>query len=168
MRRSILFLALMVAACDPYGRWPAQTTVYPWVYTEIPLENYEEVRWETEDWDPFVDYEKSALYLLKALNHRPGAPQETLIHHGLMRPTIPPINETDVRLSLVGDVMWMGGNWANFADDVSEHLDGHLRIGNLETPTSSGHPTDPRRPGLVHVQCASPSYSTACHSTWSR
>jgi poly-gamma-glutamate synthesis protein (capsule biosynthesis protein) len=128
-------------ACSPYNGW--SDAVFPYVYTpEESIEDYEEVRWETEDWDPAKDLAQSALYLLKANYHRPDAGLEQLLHHGAMRPSIPPVVEEDVTLSFVGDVMWLGGNWSGFADPVAHLLDGDLRIGNLETPTDPDGPTE--------------------------
>ena len=133
---------LLLVACDPYAAWPEDGTYFPWVYTpEVGLEDYEEVRWETEDWDPSEDYGQAGRYLLKLQYHRPGAPDESLDHFEAMRAQIPPL-AGGVRLSLVGDVMWLGENWDAFALPVADLLDGDLRVGNLETPTSPEHPTE--------------------------
>ena len=147
MGRLALFAALLAVivgttACDPYAAWPDPTTVYPYVYTpQTDLEDYETVRYETETWDPAEDFDMVGLYLLKASYHRPGAPDETLDHHAAMRGQIPPLG-AGVRLSFVGDVMYVGDNWDTFATPAAGLLDGDLRIGNLETPTSADHPTD--------------------------
>ncbi len=135
----LLPAALLLAACDP---WPADGTVFPWVYTpETDLEDWEEVRWETETWDAENDPEMAGLYLRKALEHREGAPVESLDHFEAMRPQLPALGP-GVQLSFVGDVMWVGDNWSDYAAGASGLLDGDLRIGNLETPTSPEHSTE--------------------------
>ena len=127
---------------DPYAHWPADGSEFPYLYTpETDLEPYEEVRWETETWDPGEDLDMTALYVLKSVEHRPGAPLESLEHFEAMRPQVPAPGG-GVRLSLVGDVMWIGDNWAEYATPVAGLLDGDLRVGNLETPTSAEHPTE--------------------------
>ena len=139
---------LLLAACDPYARWPEPGEAYPDVYTpEADLEPYEEVRWETETWDPATDLDLAAQYLLKAQNHRPGAPRESLRHFEAMRSQVQPLG-AGIRLSLVGDVMWVGSNWEAFALPAAGLLDGDLRVGNLETPTSPDHSTEDRALGL--------------------
>ena len=138
---SLVLVALLGCACDPYAAWPDPTTVYPHVYTpQAGLENYEEVRWETETWSPDTDPGQAGLYLRKAQLHRPGAPEETVEHHRLMRPDLPPLGDGPV-LSFVGDIMWVGENWDAFALPVADLLDG-VRVGNLETPTDPASPTD--------------------------
>lgn len=145
--RSVLPL-LLLAGCDPYRAWPEAQAVFPWVYTpESGLEPYEEVRWETETWDPSTDTEQAGLYLQKALLHRKGAPIESLAHFAHMRGELPPLGE-GLRLSFVGDVMWVGDNWEAFALPAASLLDGALRVGNLETPTAPGFPTEPAELGL--------------------
>jgi len=89
----------------------------------------------------------SSLYVLKVLYHRLGAPVEELEHFALLLPTLPPLDE-GLRLSFVGDIMYIGGNWSTYALSTSPLLDGDLRVGNLETPTSPDHPTEPRALGL--------------------
>jgi len=124
---------------DPYAEWPQDGTYFPYVYTpQTDLEPYEEVRWETETWDPAEDLEMTAYYLLKSQNHRPGAPEESLEHFERMRESIPPLGG-EPNLSFVGDVMWIGDNWSRFAEPAGPLLQGELRVGNLETPTSADH-----------------------------
>ena len=133
---------LLLPACDPYGAWPDPETVFPWIYTpEADLEDYEQVRWETESWDPEQDMSEVGLYLKKAAYHRPGAPVESLLHFGAMRAQLPALG-AGLQLSFVGDVMWVGENWYSYAQPVAQLLDGELRIGNLETPTSAEHSTE--------------------------
>jgi hypothetical protein len=133
---------VVLAGCDPYAAWPDPESVFPWRYTEqTDLEPYEEIRFETETWDPLVDLEELLLYAQKANVHRPWAPPETIEHFGRLRPTIPPLVESDVLLSFVGDVMYFEGNWGHFADPVADKLVG-VRVGNLETPVSTLHPTN--------------------------
>lgn len=121
---------------DPYAAWPDPTTVFPWVYTpEDGLTAYEELRWETETWDPYEDTAAAGQYLLKASNHRPSAPVEVLAHHEALNPRIPALSGDGVSLTFVGDVMWLGDSWDTFALPVNSLLDGDLRIANLETPT---------------------------------
>lgn len=147
----LLPLILLLAACepsDPYADWPVATDAYPWVYTpEVDLEPWEEVRWETETWDPASDPGMAGNYILKVQNHRPSAPAEVLQHFEQQRDTLPPVGG-GIQLSLVGDVMWLGENWDAFALPVAHLLDGDLRVGNLETPTSPDHPTRQQDLGL--------------------
>ncbi len=138
---ALVALLPALASCDPYADWPETGSYFPYVYTpEDDLEDYHHVRWETETWDPAEDYEEVGLYLLKAVDHRPSAPDESLEHFAQMRGRIPPPG-AGTTLSLVGDVMWVGDNWAHYAEPAAPLLDGELRVGNLETPTSPDHPT---------------------------
>lgn len=144
----LLTLSLfMVSGCDDYSDWPAAGTFFPHVYTaETGLKDYEKVRWETETWTP-DDIQTAALYVAKLALHRKGAPQESLEHFARMRQQIPPLDQ-GIRLSFVGDVMWVKGNWKDFAKPAGVLLDGDLRVGNLETPTSKDHSTKERALGL--------------------
>ncbi len=146
----VLFALLPVAvlaACseaprteDAYAHWPAEGTYFPYTYTpETDLESYEDVRWETETWVPTEDLDLAGQYLLKSSYHRPGAPEESLDHFAAMRSAVPPLGAAP-DLSLVGDVMWVGDNWSTYAEGAAQMLDGTLRVGNLETPTSPNHP----------------------------
>ena len=139
-----LLAPLVVGACG----WTDRHELYPWVYTpEQDLEDWAHVRWETEDWDPATDKAKTASYLIKMISHRKGAPVESLEHFEAMRGQVPPLGE-GVRISFVGDVMWVGDNWSTFLGPVAPLLDGDLRVGNLETPTSPEHPTSLDELGL--------------------
>lgn len=141
-RRVLPALVVLLGACDPYARWPDPSHVFPWVHTrETGLEPYEEIRFETDTWEPLVDTYETALYVIKSFEHRTGAPPETLLHFGSSRP--PPIVEGHPLLSFVGDLMVMEDAAPSYAADVAPLLDGALRIGNLETPVSPIHPTDP-------------------------
>lgn len=141
-----MWLWLLAVGCDPYAGWPEQA--FPAVYTpETDLPAYAAVRWETETWDPSSDQATAALYLLKAANHRPSAPVEVLDHFAAMRPTLPTA-QGERTLSFLGDAMWITDNYAHVSDEVASLLDGDLRIGNLETPTSPDHPTDAGALGL--------------------
>ncbi len=149
MRRSaaVLVLAVLIgcpsAPQDPYAAWPDSRVTFPWgVPAEMDLESWEEVRWETETWDPFVDQSTAAAYLIKASQHRQGAADEVVEHHHVMNGALPPLSGSGVRLSFVGDVMWLGTSWSTFALPVAGLLDGDLRIGNLETPVVPGESTD--------------------------
>lgn len=134
---------------DPYAAWPDPATVFPWAYTpEVGLTAYEELRWETETWDPYEDTAAAGQYLLKASNHRPSAPDDVLAHHAAMTPEIPALTGGGVRLTFVGDVMWLGDSWDTFALPVNHLLDGDLRIGNLETPTDPNQTQDIDELGL--------------------
>jgi len=140
---------LFILACDPYHAWPEAGTYFPYRYTDqSDLEDYEKVRWETETWTPASDPTSAALYLLKANYHRPGAPIETQFHFGQSRAGLPPLQADALTVSMVGDVMWTGGGWSETYDEVAALLDGDLRIGNLETPLSTEHPTDQGALGL--------------------
>ena len=142
----VVTLASSAAGCEPADDWPEPGTYFPYVYTpQDDLEPYEDVRYETETWS-MEDAEMVGLYVLKALYHRLGAPVEELEHFELMRPQIPPLGE-GLRLTFVGDVMYIGGNWASYALPATPLLDGDYRAGNLETPTSPDHPTEPRALG---------------------
>ena len=145
---AVLGVLALVTACDPWAAWPEEGTYFPFVYSpQTDLEPYEEVRWETETWDPSDDLEQAGQYILKLHNHRAGAPVEALEHFETHRAQLPPLGE-GVRLSFVGDVMWLGENWSEFALPVAGLLDGDLRIGNLETPVSPDHPTEQDELGL--------------------
>lgn len=155
MRLALPAAACLLAACpsaepvDAYVAWPDPRATFPWgLPAETGLQPYEEVRWETETWDPFVDQGMAAQYLVKASQHRQGALPEVVEHHRLMNAAIPPLSGDGVRLSLVGDVMWLGTSWSTFALPVADLLDGDLRIGNLETPVVPGAPTDLEELGL--------------------
>jgi hypothetical protein len=133
----------------PYAGWPPPEEAFPWRFTpEEGLLPWQELRWETETWDPFEDSAAAGQYLLKASNHRTSAPVEVLEHHAAMNPSLPPLRGEGVRLSFVGDVMWLGASWDRFALPVADRLDGDLRIGNLETPTDPDQSTDLSELGL--------------------
>jgi hypothetical protein len=143
VRRAVPLSAFLLAACDPYASWPDPTEVFPWRYTpETDLPAYATVRVETETWVPLVDVEETGLYIQKSVYHKATAPYEERVHFGLVRPAIPPLTPRDPRMSFVGDIMRFDGNWAGFADPVADRLEG-IRVGNLETPVSREHPTDP-------------------------
>lgn len=143
LRPSLPLLAAVAAGCDPYAAWPDPTDVFPWgVPPEQGLPDYALVRVETETWTPLVDLTETALYVQKATLHKPSAPRDEVLHFGLMRPSMPALAPSDTRLSFVGDVMRFHGNWTGFADGVAELVDGDVRVGNLETPTSASFPTD--------------------------
>lgn len=135
-------ITLLLLACrDPEGV-SSPTDLYPYLYTpEEDLEPWEEVRVETETWRPEDDPDELALYVRKAFEHRKGAPVESLEHFAAMRAQIPALGE-GLRISLVGDIMWIGGNWTAAAEAASPLLDGDLRVGNLETPTSPSYSTE--------------------------
>jgi len=148
MRHILLLAAILLVACDPYADWPDPGDVFPYVFTpESNLQPFHTVRAETETWDPINDQDMAGLYLKKLLSQKPSAPAEVLEHFRSVRPQIPALGP-GVRLSFVGDVMWVGGNWKAFAAPAGKLLDGDLRVGNLETPTSSDHPTDSMALGL--------------------
>lgn len=129
-------------ACDPYADWPDEGTAFPWVYTpEEGLPAYADVRFETETWSLDDDPEMAGYYLLKAANHRPSAPVESLAHFDAMRLLLPPLVDGP-HLSFAGDVMWLGENWADALVPAAGLLDGDVRIGNLETPVAPSFPTD--------------------------
>lgn len=139
-------LLLLIGAClnaDGGASEVDEQTRFPYVFTpETDLDDYEKTRWETETWDS-TDPE-TGLYLLKAVNHRKGAPKEVLDHFEKMRqeiPPLPPAADGSVRVSFAGDIMWIGNNWAEYAKPVANLLDGDLRVGNLETPVSKDHST---------------------------
>lgn len=135
-------MLLLLLACDPWARWPDERAVFPWVHEEpTNLEPYESVRWETETWE-LTDPAMLGPYLLKTQLHRKGATDDVLAHHALLRPTLPPLVPTDLRLMFIGDVMWIRERWSDYGAAVQSRLDGDLRVGNLETPT------DPDQPGF--------------------
>lgn len=146
MIRLVPLLILLVgcpSAEDPYAAWPDPQQTFPWgLPAETDLQPYEEVRWETETWDPYVDQAMAAQYLVKASQHRQGSLPEVEQHHAAMNARIPALTGGGVRLSFVGDVMWLGTSWSTFALPVADLLDGDLRIGNLETPIVAGESTD--------------------------
>ncbi len=135
-------LALALVACaDPYSAWPEPTEVFPWVVTpETDLEPYEDVRFETGTWTPIVDAEETGLYIRKAALHRRSAPVEVLEHFEVEAPALDPAHPW---LSFAGDIMRIPGFVPSPMSAVAERLDGAVRLGNLETPVSPLHPTDP-------------------------
>lgn len=144
----VLLPVLLLLACEPEPAAPGGP-VFPEVYTpEDDLEPWESVRWETESWDPLADLDQAAMYLIKAVRHRRGAPVESLEHFAAQREAVPPLRAGDPTLSLVGDVMWLGGGWGTAFGPAAGLLDGDLRLGNLETPTSDALPTEQGALGL--------------------
>ena len=126
----------------------ASDPAFPYAYTpEEDLEFWAEARWETETWES-SETEMAAGYLLKAAYHRKSAPVESREHFEQMRAQIPAL-DAGLQLDFVGDVMWVGDNWAEYATPVTGLLDGDLRIGNLETPTSPDEPAELVASGLV-------------------
>ncbi|MBM4367023.1 MAG: CapA family protein [Deltaproteobacteria bacterium] len=135
-----------ILGCDPYAEWPAEGSYFPYAYTpESELQDYETVRWETESWTPEDDADQLALYLLKAQDHKPAGVAEVEAHFAAQSLPAPGDGQS---ISLAGDVMWVGDNWSSFAVPVADLLDGDLRVGNLETPVSSLHSTEPGALGL--------------------
>ena len=135
-------MVLGLLACGPYGAWPDDETVFPWVYTpEEGLPAYADVRFETETWSLEDDPELAGYYLLKAASHRTSAPVESLAHFDQMRAAIPPLADGP-HLSFAGDVMWLGENWEDALVPAAGLLDGDVRVGNLETPVAPSFPTD--------------------------
>lgn len=137
-----LSLALAAGCSGARGDDSAAPLVFPYTYTpQTDLEDYEEVRFETETWDPLVDADQAALYVEKSILHRKSAPVEELDHFDQMRPKLPPLG-AGAQIDFVGDVMWMGGNWSHFLDPAAGLLDGELRVGNVETPIDPDQPSD--------------------------
>lgn len=133
---------IWLVACVQPPADTAEPLVFPYTYTaQADLEDYEEVRFETETWDPLVDADQAALYVEKSILHRKGAPVEELEHFEQMRPKLPALG-SGVQVDFVGDVMWVGGNWSHFLDPAAAMLDGELRAGNLETPVDPAQPSD--------------------------
>ena len=138
-----LLLLGLCACTGPKGDdSSAPPLVFPYTYTpQTDLEDYEQVRFETETWDPLVDTDEAALYVEKSILHRTGAPVEELDHFDQMRPKLPPLG-AGAQIDFVGDVMWMGDNWSHFLDPAAGMLDGELRVGNIETPIDPDLPSD--------------------------
>jgi len=129
-----------VDAGDPYAAWPADPeAVFPWVYTpEENLPPYAHTRWETETWP--INGPESALYLRKLISHYTTAPQEVIQHFQATGAAIPPLG-AGVRLSLAGDILYVGENWENFARGAADLTTADLRIANLETAVSNLSPS---------------------------
>lgn len=135
-------MLLLLAACDPYAAWPAEGSYFPYVYTaETDLPTYADTRWETETWTPADDPDQLAKYIQKAALHRTGAPDESLLHFESMRDELSAL-APGTSASFVGDVMWLGENWSNFAFPAGDLLHGNVRVGNLETPTDPSQSTE--------------------------
>lgn len=149
--RTILPLALGMAACAPAANTPSvidEHDRYPYVHAqETGLEDYETVRWETETWG-FSDQPEFGLYLRKTQLHKKGSDADTVAHAEQMMDKIPAVVESDLRLSFVGDIMWIRDNWTTYADGVTDLIDGDLRVGNLETPTDPDQPDHADLPDL--------------------
>ncbi|MCB9671312.1 MAG: CapA family protein [Alphaproteobacteria bacterium] len=138
----------LLLACGPYHGWPDATEVFPYVTTpETDLPPWEEVRWETEAYDP-SDPTFVGLYLRKAVEHRKSAPPEVLEHFDAMRAQIPALAGPP-DLAAVGDIMYqVQDNWAHYAEPSAVLLeDAALRVGNLETPVAPSFSTEPRAYG---------------------
>ncbi len=143
----ILPILVLLSGCDPYQAWPDPHDVYPWVYTpETDLEDWENTRWEEGPWDTETEPTKNADYLTKAVLHRTGAPLETAQHFGLMRSRMPAVVPDHLVINFVGDTMYTGDPSADYSP-VSHLLDGHLRVGNLETLASPGQVAGTGGPG---------------------
>ena len=145
----IAALLLILQGCeeDPYAHWPDPTKKFPYISTaQADLDPYERIRWETETWSQ-DDLQKAGLYMKKLLLHRRDGSVETVQHFKQQGAAMPPLTGGAARLSLVGDVMWVKGNWKSFAMPPGKLLDGDLRVGNLETPTSPDHSTAERALG---------------------
>ncbi|MCB9525691.1 MAG: CapA family protein [Myxococcales bacterium] len=124
-------------AADPYAAWPDPATVFPAVYTpEEGLENWADVRWETETWGP-TDVE-AGLYVRKLFQQRKGAPVESLAHFEAMNDALPPLGD-GITLAFGGDTLWVPDNWSAFATGAAGVLAADLRIGNLESVASAEH-----------------------------
>lgn len=135
-------MLLLLIACrdDPA---PVDVPVFPYVYTpETDLEDYEQVRVETETWFPLEDMAETLLYAQKSVYHRPGAPVESLAHFEAMRGQIPPLTGQGLQLDFMGDLMWLGDNWSEALLPIAPLLDGDLRVANLETPVSPSASTE--------------------------
>lgn len=140
-RRGAVLLCVL-AGCDPYAAWPEPETVFPWVVApEEGVEDWQLARVETETWRPLEDLGPTGQYVRKSLELKPSASPDVLAHHEAQREALPPLVPSDLRLSFVGDVMWVGGGWSTLAEGVADLVEGDLRVGNLETPTSPDHPT---------------------------
>lgn len=134
---------------DPYADWPEDpTTVFPYVYTPDPdAPDHAFTRWETEDWE--LGDPESALYLRKVVNHYETASPDVVEHFATASESITPPGDDapgDITLSIVGDILWIEDNYANFADGVAPLTAADLRIANLETVASSEH--EPGSSGL--------------------
>ncbi len=142
MKRVGALLVVGATACTGKPADSAAPLVFPYTYTpQTDLQDYEQVRWETETWDPLSDTAEAALYAEKSILHRKSAPKEELDHYVAMRPKLPPLG-SGTQVDFVGDVMWMGDNWSHFLDPVAGMLDGDIRVGNVETPIDPDLPTD--------------------------
>lgn len=141
-------LVLLIAGCDPYAAWPDPRDTFPWgVVDDQELEDWERVRWEEGPWDPETEPLYNGMYLQKALFHRKGTPTEAVYHWGLMRARLPPLTGDGIRLSLVGDVLPTGDPPTD-PTGALPLLDGHLRVGNLETPVAPSVQVGEGPPGV--------------------
>lgn len=125
-------------AADPYAAWPDPTTVFPWVAAPDPNKPpYADARWETEDWgleDPIV-----LDYFEKLQKHYTTASPDLVAHFTQAGGEIPPLGGGIV-LSFSGDILYLGGNWSDFAKGAEPVTRADLRIGNLETAVSALKP----------------------------
>jgi hypothetical protein len=134
----LVSLALFGTGCKPktYADWPAQESTFPWVSSPDPdLPEYAHTRWETETWS-LDDVQMTQNYILKYLNHYTTAPREVVAHFEQAGAEVPRLGPGIV-LSFVGDLLWVGDNWSDFARGAATLNRADLRMGNLETAMSS-------------------------------
>ena len=110
--------------------------------------SYERIRYEVTKF-PFYDIGSVAGYLIKYVKKKYSA-NPNLIRHFRQHQSVPLSNnnidvcrgahcdEPDLRISMVGDLMWMRNGWESFlSKKVIEFLNGRdIVLGNLETPVS--------------------------------
>jgi len=133
------------ASVDPFS-------VFPYVVApDLDRPAHVDARVETETWTPGVDVEMTGLYVRKALEHYPGAPDAVLEHFEAHIPTLPPLDlASPVHLDFAGDLLPVGGGGTDrsaLAIRTAGLFAGDLSIANLESPTAPGFDT----PGLYDL-----------------
>ena len=147
-----LKLSLFLVASLSTNSW-ANQDVYPFKYTPEVLEkNWMKVRVEGQKSSYLRNPFRFVGYSIKAFKKKFTGPQEAITHFEKTRQTFDELAEMkpegeSVRLSFVGDLMWLRTGWSGFLDDrLKKHFENSdFLFGNLETLISKSHkvPTFP-------------------------
>ncbi len=118
---------------------------------EVFESTWERVRYEVTKF-PFSDLRSSADYLIKYARKKYSANPQLITHFMQWQSAPLPLNTSanctaascvgpDLRISMVGDMMWMRKGWRSFlSTEVLAFLEGRdIVLGNLETPVSPSH-----------------------------
>ncbi len=155
----MVFVASLLLGCtslDP-GAPLHPSSVFPYgVAPDLDRPDHVDARVETETWTPGVGADMTALYVRKALEHNPGAPDAVLERSESHHHTLPPLDlAPPMHLDFAGDLLPVGGGGTDrsaLAIHTADLFAGDLSLANLESPTAPGfghpRPVRPQRPGL--------------------